>query len=32
MSSKISFDYSKALGVIRENEIQSMEGIAHLLK
>ena len=28
MSSKISFDYSKALGVIRENEIQSMEGIA----
>lgn len=28
MSSKISFDYSKALGVIRENEVQSMEGIA----
>ena len=32
MSSKISFDYSKALGVIRENEIQSMEGIAESAK
>lgn len=32
MSSKISFDYSKASGVIRESEIQSMETIAEAAK
>ena len=32
MSNKISFDYSKALNVIGENEIQSMEAIAENAK
>ena len=32
MGSKISFDYSKALNVIGENEIESMKAIAENAK